>query len=329
MAVAKPKVAVYWAAACGGCEIAFVNIHEKLLDFDANFELAFCPCLMDAKRADVEAMPDASLAVTLFDGAIRTGENEEMAHLLRRKSQVLIACGACACGGGVPALANLKPVEDLFALYDSPSADASARVLPQTRTVVGGIELELPALCRRIRPLSEIVDVDYFLPGCPPESEQIANVIQLLIDQAPLPPKGSTVGAGRSSVCTQCARKPTGATVAAVARPRDARPDSRCLLEQGLLCMGPATRDGCGAGCPSVGIPCTGCYGPSEGVADQGARMAGAVGALFEIASLQDLSHDDLHRAVKERIASLPDWAGTFYKFSLASSLLGRLGGKR
>src|SRR5690242_9073197 len=77
----KPKLAMYWAASCGGCEIAVVNLHEKLLDVDAAFDFMFCPCLMDTKKKDIEAMPDKSIAITLFNGAIRTDENAEMAHL--------------------------------------------------------------------------------------------------------------------------------------------------------------------------------------------------------------------------------------------------------
>jgi F420-non-reducing hydrogenase small subunit len=94
---AKPKFGMYWASSCGGCEIAVLNIHEKLLEVDANFEVVFWPVAMDAKIKDVEAMPDQSITLTLFNGGMRTTENEEMAHLLRRKSQILVSFGSCAC----------------------------------------------------------------------------------------------------------------------------------------------------------------------------------------------------------------------------------------
>src|SRR5437868_4035657 len=68
----KPKLSVFWASSCGGCEIAVVNLHEKIIELDANFDFVFCPCLLDTKKQDVEAMPDSSIAVTLFNGAIRT-----------------------------------------------------------------------------------------------------------------------------------------------------------------------------------------------------------------------------------------------------------------
>ena len=88
---AKPKFAMYWAASCGGCEIAVLNIHEKILDVDANFEVVFWPVAMDAKYKDVEAMEDGSILLTLFNGGIRNDENEHIAKLLRKKSQILVA----------------------------------------------------------------------------------------------------------------------------------------------------------------------------------------------------------------------------------------------
>ncbi len=124
---AKPKFAMYWAASCGGCEIAVLNIHEKILDVDANFEVVFWPVAMDAKYKDVEAMADESILLTLFNGAIRNDENEHLAHLMRKKSKILVAFGSCACEGCIPGLANLSNPADIFqAAYQSvrqPSPD--------------------------------------------------------------------------------------------------------------------------------------------------------------------------------------------------------------
>ena len=120
----KPKFAMYWAASCGGCEIAVLNIGEKILDVDANFEVVFWPVAMDAKYKDVEAMPDKSILLTLWNGGIRNSENEELAHLLRRKSQILVAFGSCACEGCIPGLANFSSTEEIFkAVYESVSSE--------------------------------------------------------------------------------------------------------------------------------------------------------------------------------------------------------------
>src|SRR5512143_1858240 len=108
----KPKFAMYWACSCGGCEIAVLNIHEKILDVDANFEVVFWPVVMDAKYKDVEAMADGEITLCLFNGAMRTDENEHMARLLRRKSKILVAFGSCANEGSVLALANLSSLKD-------------------------------------------------------------------------------------------------------------------------------------------------------------------------------------------------------------------------
>ena len=99
---------MYWAASCGGCEIAVLNIHEKILDVDANFEVVFWPVAMDAKYKDVEAMPDESILLTLFNGGIRNSENEEMAHCCAANRKILVAFGSCACEGCIPGLANSR-----------------------------------------------------------------------------------------------------------------------------------------------------------------------------------------------------------------------------
>src|SRR3972149_11334898 len=92
----KGKLAICWAASCGGCEIAILAIDEKILDVAAAFDIVMWPCAADGKVHDVEKMADGSIDVCLFNGGIRTSEQEYMARLLRRKSKVLVALGACA-----------------------------------------------------------------------------------------------------------------------------------------------------------------------------------------------------------------------------------------
>src|SRR5512139_624343 len=127
----KPKFAMYWAASCGGCEIAVLNIGEKILDVDANFEVVFWPVAMDAKYKDVEAMPDKSILLTLFNGGIRNKENEEIAHLMRRKSQILVAFGSCASEGCIPGLANLSKPKVIFeTVYNTVTTDNPGGIQP-------------------------------------------------------------------------------------------------------------------------------------------------------------------------------------------------------
>jgi F420-non-reducing hydrogenase small subunit len=323
----KPKLAVYWASSCGGCEIAVVNLHEKLLELDAHFEFAFCPCLLDTKISDVKAMADGEIGLTLFNGAIRTEENEEMAKLLRRKSKLLIAYGSCSVHGSIPALSNLHlRHEHLRTNYlDGATVDNPAGTIPQTRTVVPEGSLELPAFYKQVKTLNDVVEVDYFLPGCPPESQQIWNVIEALVQGKPLPAPHSVIGAGQSTVCRECLRKKEDKTVVQFRRTYEIKPDREtCLLEQGIVCLGIATRDGCGALCPQVNMPCSGCYGPAEGVLDQGAKMTSALGSVLDLGSYAGLSEAELAAKADGVVEAIPDQAGTFYRYTLGSSLLKR-----
>jgi len=323
---AKPKLGMYWASSCGGCEIALVNLHEKILAVADNFDFVFCPCLLDTKKRDIEEMEDGSIAVTFFNGAIRTSENLEMAQILRRKSQVLVGFGACAIDGGIPALSNLHSLADhLHTIYlENPSLANQDGVTPRTSVEVAEGELELPAFWDRVKSLAQTVDVDYFLPGCPPESNRIWEVVETIIEGRPLPPKGSVLGGAASSVCETCSRSKEKKEVARFYRTYEIVPDAeRCLLEQGIVCIGAATRDGCGALCPQVNMPCTGCYGPAEGIFDQGAKMLSALGSVADIGSYKGMSEQEIADKADAVFNSIPDQAGAFYKFSLAGSILG------
>jgi F420-non-reducing hydrogenase small subunit len=318
--MSKPKFAMYWAAACGGCEIAVLNIGEKILDVDANFDVVFWPVAMDAKYKDVRAMEDESILLTLFNGGIRNTENEEMAHLLRRKSKILVAFGSCACEGCIPGLANLSSPKDIFdTVYGTVSTDNPQSIRPQFTWTAPEGDLHIPEFYPVLRTLDQVVKVDYYMPGCPPESHQIAAVIDLVIQvvhgEATLPPAGSTIGAGGSTCCDECPRTRNVKTIKQFVRIQAVEhiDPSLCLLEQGIPCNGPATRSGCGALCPSVAAQCIGCYGPAEGVIDYGARLITAYASVID-----GTDPDEIERILD----GIPDPAGQFYRFNLAKSLL-------
>jgi F420-non-reducing hydrogenase small subunit len=321
----KPKLAVYWGASCGGCEIAVVNLHEKLLDVDGALDFMFCPCLLDTKKKDIEALPDRAIAVTLFNGALRTGEDLAMARLLRRKSQLLVAFGSCAVGGCAPALANFTPMKALLetVYINSPSVDNPASIIPSGTTCFPEGDIHLTGLLDRVKRLGAEVEVDYSIPGCPPESHQIWNVLEMVIS-GNLPPTGSMIGCGSLTVCDDCDRTKKEMRIAAFRRSYEFYPEPEiCLLEQGLLCMGIATRSGCGAPCTKANMPCTGCYGAPEGVSDQGAKMVGALGSVMDIGDITGLTEEAIAGRVDAFLKTIPDYAGMFYKYSLASSTLG------
>jgi F420-non-reducing hydrogenase small subunit len=321
----KPKLALYWSASCGGCEIAVVNLHEKILDLDAAFNLMFCPCLLDTKKKDIEAMPDKSIAITLFNGGIRSDENAEMARLLRKKSRVLIAYGSCSYEGCVPGLANLSTKDDILktSFLDNPTTANPDRIVPTAETVVPEGTLHLPALLEKLLILKDVVEVDYFIPGCPPESARVWDVVETVIQGKPLPPPGSVIGAGTSAVCEECKRTKEDKRIKKFHRTWELIPDKeQCLLDQGIICMGIATRSGCGALCPKVNMPCIGCYGTPEGVLDQGAKMVAALGSIIDIDAVKGLPEEEMPARIAEIMDAIPDPAGTFYKFSLPHSIL-------
>jgi F420-non-reducing hydrogenase small subunit len=322
MSADKFKFAMYWAGSCGGCEISVLEIKEKILDVDANFDVVFWPVAADFKYKDVEGYDDGFIDLCLFNGAVRNSENEYVAKLLRQKSKVLVAFGSCATAGGIPGLANLASAQQIKDLVyrDNPSVDNPDGVYPQEHYAVPEGELDLPHMYDTVKTLAQTVDVDYVMPGCPPEAHQIAAVLDVVIaalkGEGPLPAKGATIGVAPKTCCEECERVKEEKKIAGFKRIWEFIPDpEKCLLEQGIICMGPATRAGCGARCTSVGMACRGCYGPPEGVIDQGAKMLSTVASIIDAPTPEEIA---------EIAASVPDPAGTFYRFGLADSLLRR-----
>ena len=177
-------------------------------------------------------------------------------------------------------------------------------------------ELEIPEFYEEVRTLAQVVPVDYFIPGCPPQAPQIVNVLSAIMSGAPLPPPGSVIGAGEKTCCDECGRKREEKRVKRFYRPWEIVPDpNQCLLDQGIICLGPATRSGCGALCVKANMPCRGCYGPPPNVMDQGAKM---ISALASVIDSQDPEE------VQRILDQILDPAGTFYRFSVPASLLHR-----
>ena len=316
---AKGKLAIYWAASCGGCEISILQIDAKILEVDAAFDIVMWPCAADGKVRDVEKMPDGSIDVCLFNGGIRTSEQEYMAQLMRRKSKVLVAFGSCASEGCIPGLGNMNDRQSIFdAVYKEGSATLPENpkdIRPQHETKMPEGTLYLPVFYDTLKTLAQTVDVDYFLPGCPPEADKIWAAITAIVE-GKLPPKGSVLGVN-TTVCDECKRKRNEKKIKKFYRTWQIIPDEEtCLLEQGLICAGIATRAGCGALCPQVNSPCIGCHGANEGVEDYGGRLMSAVASVID-----SNDHDEIDRIIAEGI---PDPIGTFYRFSLADSLLRR-----
>ncbi|MBN1336795.1 MAG: oxidoreductase [Deltaproteobacteria bacterium] len=313
----KLQIALYWGAACGGCDVAVLDTDAFILDVAALADIRLWPIAVDGKYADVEALADGELDAAFFNGAVRNSENEHIARLLRQKSKVLVAFGSCAHLGGIPGLANFVTRDDIFrtAYLDNPSIEPGNRTVPVPSTPVNGHVLEIPKFYQRVYALDAVVPVDYYLPGCPPAPNQVKAAI-LAIATGNLPPRGSVVGASDRAVCEDCKREKSEKKISRFYRPWEIIQDpTKCLLEQGIVCLGPATRSGCGVRCPDTGQGCRGCYGPLPGVVDQGAKVVSSLASVIDSRDPEEI----------ERILdAIPDFTAIAYRFGLPASLLQR-----
>jgi NAD-reducing hydrogenase small subunit len=160
----KPRIATVWLGGCSGCHMSLLDMDERLLDLAGRLELVYGP-LVDAKE-----FPE-DVAATLVEGAIANEDNLELIRKVRARSRILVALGDCAVTGNVTALRNRfgGAAVVLSALY---GGDQPFRGEP-------GI---VPRLLDRVMPVHEVVDVDLFLPGCPPSADLIHFVLSELIE---------------------------------------------------------------------------------------------------------------------------------------------------
>jgi F420-non-reducing hydrogenase small subunit len=316
----KLKIAFYWAASCGGCEIAVLDINEKILDVVKIADIVFWPVALDIKYKDVEAMADKYIDICFFNGSIRNSEQEQMAKLLRQKAKTLIAFGSCAHEGCVPGLANLHDSKEIldYVYLKEKSVVNPEGIIPKTETEVKEGTLEIPRFYDTVKTLAQTVDVDYYVPGCPPPVKLIAEAVDA-IAAGKLPPKGSVL-APLKAVCDECPRKRENKKIDKIYRVHEKVPEpEKCLLEQGILCMGLATRSGCGAQCLQVDMPCTGCQGTGPNMPEIGAGMITALAAILGYDE-KNLSAED----VEKLMSQIKDPVGTFYMYSLPASILRR-----
>ena len=186
---AKPKVAFYWCASCGGCEETVVDLNEDILKVVDAVDIVLWPVALDFKRKDIEALADGEIAVSFINGAVRLSEQEEWVELLRQKSGLVVAFGSCAHLGGIPGLGNVSTREQVFERkYTAvPTADNADRVFPRVAVTVNGAdaghsyELELSSFYDTVKTLDQAIDVDYTLPGCPPPPNLVWDAVVAIL----------------------------------------------------------------------------------------------------------------------------------------------------
>ena len=317
MRVPKPKAAFYWCASCGGCEEAVIDLAEDFLRIAEAFDFVFWPVAMDYKLHDVEVLQDGEITVSFMNGGIRTSDQEQVAKLLRRKSDLVVAFGSCAHLGGVPGLANFVKRSDIFEyVYHAASSVVNPeKKEPLEETIIEQGTLTLPEFYDTLRTLDQVIDVDYYLPGCAPPPDLILKAVDRILSRN-LPAKGSVLAPDKS-LCDSCRRRvtrPEKSVIRKIRRVHEVLLDpDRCFLEQGIICLGPATRDGCGERCINANMPCRGCFGPAGGVQDQGAKFLSALASVIDANDEQE---------IKKITDSIVDPAGLFYFYSLPSSML-------
>ncbi len=310
----KKKLAVYTANGCRVCENSILDVHFQVSPFTPWADVGFWPYLTGSQWQDLDG--DHRFDLCLFAGAVRTVDDRSAALRLREKSRLMLAVGACSAFGGMPGLLNLNG-----------AADKADLVVPEKSA-----EPALPRTESRVSALSDIVAVDYVVPGCPPPKNLLWAAIQALIcpgectsrisysaSRLPdpisqsvasgiLPPRGSTF-AGEKAVCASCSRVKEEKKFTSVLRPYEIDPDpGRCLLEQGILCQGVATREGCGGLCTAAGAPCRGCFGKAEAVFDPGAKMISAISSTFDSTEAAE---------IKTMSQGFVDLAGTLYRYTM------------
>jgi F420-non-reducing hydrogenase small subunit len=238
----KVTVNLEWLSDCGGCHVAVVDLHERILEILRDVQIQRCPVLTDVKD-----YPHAR--VGLVSGAIRNEHDRHAAQKMRASCDLIVALGTCAVFGGIPAAGSVHSCEELL--------DAVYRRNRTTRRGTKPPERAVSPLENGVVPLDEVIPVDLYLPGCPPHPTFIFQALRALIE-------GRPPAATPENVCGHCDRKMTKSAVAEVRYNHDGVPSpDTCLLSQGYVCLGSVTLDRCLAPCPSNGVPCTGCAGPS------------------------------------------------------------------
>ena len=295
----KVSVATTWLQSCSGCHISLLDLHEELLDLLELIDVKFSTIM------DVKEIPEVDIGI--IEGSVANEENEAILKKFREKAKSIVALGTCACFGGIPGLRNLFTRDDVL-----------ERGYVGTESTVDGkipCGAEIPSLKKYIMPLDQVIEVDYYIPGCPPLPAAIKDTLVALVE-------GRTPEVKRRNLCEECTRKKDKMLVASrdfvtdtvlAAHELERIDPELCFLEQGVLCMGPATCEGCGARCLDGNMPCRGCMGPTPDALEQGAKIINALSSILPAGGM--LFQEDI--------------VGVGYRYSLPVSIFPHLADER
>ncbi len=264
------RFAVLQLSGCAGCEVSLLNAG----DWVEEHQLTYMPLVISAHDVpEVETL--------LVSGGVRTEDDLYNLRRAVRRAGRVVAVGTCAISGGVASLGNRDEVREIFLAHEA--------------------RRDVPRLLPRCRPIDEVVEVDRYLPGCPPTPELFMAVLSDDPDFQP----------GRN-VCQECGRK----------KLRDMRPrhltgfqkgevlPDICLINQGYLCVGSSVRGGCGALCTRPGHQCVGCRGPSDVfIEKESEEWLSSIKKIFQ--ALTDIPEEELDQALRS-----PQLALFLFQFS-------------
>lgn len=268
----KIKVATGHLQGCFGCHIAILDLHEDIIGVLQAVDIVRSPI------NDVKDVVEVNLGI--LDGSICNTENEEVAKRFREKSDKILAFGTCACFGGIQGLRNLYPLKGVL-----------ERGYVDTESTVDGkipSSEDIPEILQHVKSIDQIIKVDYYLPGCPPTPGMIGNALGAILT-------GKEPELPTRNLCHECAREHKELYIPKrefitenVTTPMELEniDSKKCFLEQGILCMGPATREGCDSRCVKGNTPCRGCMGPTPDALEQGAKMINALATILPAGGL-------------------------------------------
>lgn len=207
----KKSLAIFDLTDCEGCEVEFLSLRNT-------HEFKFIENYFDIKNWRLLAKQQKSgpFDVAFIEGSPVSQEEIKLLKQIRKNSKILIALGACASIGGIPAILEEEKRKNLI-------------------EYVYGKNYKPRAI--NAKPINKYVDVDFHLSGCPVNPREIKELLINIAHDKPLKEK-------TYSVCRECKAK-----------------GNECLLLQGKPCIGPITKGGCGAICPTNGLHCYGCWG--------------------------------------------------------------------
>jgi NAD-reducing hydrogenase small subunit len=179
MSEQKITVATAWLDGCSGCHMSFLDLDQRLVDLMQRVDIVYCPLV------DTKTLPE-QVDVGILEGSISSDEDLHKAQDFRKHCKLLISLGDCAVNGNVPAMRNQFKLDEVM--------DRAYLENVTEHPVIPTVNV--PALFPQVRPVHGCVDVDVYVPGCPPSADAIWYVLSELIDgRTPDPSEVTRFGA--------------------------------------------------------------------------------------------------------------------------------------